>query len=343
MSYIDEVAALEVLTGMSTGDAAELSTNRDVVRFLDAAQASVRACLANMGMEGEAGTKAKAKAEGIVKKIDSLKLGLSAWSDANRSARGAMREAASHAPELEAACAPPLSNSPAAAAMHAAAVTAAQARAWAILDQMNKAVEAAIPPIDRPGTKDPDNVLARRGDRSELSGGSGWDGVGGAGTPSGVSGWALPVASRFEPLNGGGDPGVYVVPGPDGSVVPNPAGLVAGAGLVGAAAVAAAIACGAGSASALPSLGAGALTVAPVGGIYGSNGPVTPAGAGGTTGMVPGMGGGAGSGNERGKKRRGYKVQHIDTGQGPVDPGWGALAGSVDTMPPLPEPEEDWW
>jgi hypothetical protein len=58
--------------------------------------------------------------------------------------------------------------------------------------------------------------------------------------------------------------------------------------------------------------------------------------------MIPGMAG-AGSGNDRGKKRIGYTVQHIDTPEGPPDPGWGALAGSNETLPPVEDDEDDKW
>jgi len=341
---IVELGLVAGLRDLSSGDGAEQSAVDQVNLFLQGALDYVESFIrSHAGMQGEAGQSAVVNATSIRSEIEALQSEFLTWDGANVSARAVMREAGSHAGELAAeyaAAQRSASMSPDEAAAAQAAAAAAQAKAQAILDHMNDAVEAAIPSGAVGIDPSLGGELARRKE-VQLPDGSGWGGLGG-GAVSAVSGWVPLAGSRFD-LSGPGDPGILTVGDPNHTGGSDPTGLVVGAGLVGAAAVAAAIACGAGSASALPSLGAGALTVAPVGGIYGSNGPVAPAGAGGTTGMVPGMGGGAGSGSERGKKRRGYKVQHIDTAQGPVDPGWGALAGSVDTMPPLPEPEEDWW
>ena len=155
MSAVDEVTLLIDLNSMSNRDSVEISASRDVIRFLDAAQSSVEACLtnmgmanmgmANMGMEGEAEASAKTKALEIVNEIESLKIQLSVWSDANVRARRVMREA-SHASEFEAAWTPrPPSNSPTNASAQATAAAASQMRAQVILDQMNESVEAPIP------------------------------------------------------------------------------------------------------------------------------------------------------------------------------------------------------
>ena len=66
--------------------------------------------------------------------------------------------------------------------------------------------------------------------------------------------------------------------------------------------------------------------------------------AGGAAGMMPMTSAGGAGGDDRGRRRIGYLVQHVDPGNvDPSDPGWGAQAGSAQQLPPAPEPEDDQW
>jgi len=368
MSYIEQLGEIAGLPGLAGFDQDEAGCYPLLFGQLGVAYSKLAAYIADPGFGGAAGDAATAWAASVRQSVQGVEQTLRVWLDAHDKARAVMREAASHFPELEAmmfeAASKALSGKPGAVSDAAAMVSQAESQAAGYIDAMNQALLALIPHNYVGDVTNPspgDGRVYRSPSGGGSSGGSGSGGSGGVlpdyepDPPPPVPPWnplgppwgppvPPPPVPPWPPWPRPWPP----VPPPPPPVPPVPPdvipdvlkdwmakhgmGVAAGAGLAGAAAVAAAVAYGSGGVASLAGL-RGATGVAPAGGV------VAPG-----MGMAAPMGaaGGAQTGGKR--KRRDYFAQHLDNPTDvPPDPGWGAKAGSVADLPPVPDVDDEEW
>jgi len=358
MSHIDDLSQIAALPGLVGFDEDEVASYYPpIFERLGVASSKLAAYVADPGFGGAAGDAAAGWATAVQQSVQGVFRAVEDCLGRHGEARAVMREAASHLPELEnamlAAARTALSGKPGAISDAAAMASQAESQAGGYIDAMNQALLDLATRLRSTGVidQDPppeDGTVYRSPSGGGSSGGSG-SGGSGDGLPDygPIKEWdppqPPPPGPPYHPLH-------PIPPGPWGPVifpqwppVPDPdvlkdwmakhgMGLAAGAGLAGAAAVAAAVAYGSGGVASLAGL-RGLSGVAPAGGV-----------------VAPGMGmaapmGGAGGGQTGGKrKRRDYFAQHLDNPTGiPPDPGWGAKAGSVADLPPVPDVDDEEW
>jgi len=373
MSSVDDLRDVANLSGLAFYDQDEAEYHTRIRGQFAEAYLDFSDYIADPGFGGDAGATAIAWATAMRQSALDTEATLATWWTAHDTARAAMREAADHLPDLEAMMQEAGNMALTKGGIPGALALAAQAEALAAqyLDTMNNALMNAIPGADRAGAN-PDSPGGPGYESPSGTGSSSGSGTSGSGTVNvglptvgAAPGWTPPPASASATV---GLAVAYPSPVPGVSLqdwlvqhgIDPATGLVAAgvAGLSGAAAVAAAWAWGSGNVGSLAGY-RGVASLAPPGGIiqptqWGARAGVTPVEpvsapvtSQGSTGMgmVPPMGGAGGGQADSRRKRRDYRVPHLDDSPaGPPDPGWGAQAGSTATMPPVPEPvDDDWW
>jgi len=367
MSHIDDLGEIAGLPGLAGFDQDEVvSFYPPIFERLGVASSKLAAYIADPGFGGAAGDAAAGWATAVQQSVQGVFRAVEDCLGRHGEARAVMREAASHLPELEAIMADAarlaLSRKPGAIQQAIAMASGADSQAAQYIDAMNQALldlAAHLRSGERGDDQPEDGTVYRSPSGDGSSGGSGSGGSGGGLPDYGpIKEWdppqppppGPPPGPPYHPLHPipPGPPWGPViippwppVPPPPPPPVPDPdvlkdwmaqhgMGVAAGAGLAGAAAVAAAVAYGSGGVASLAGL-RGLSGVAPAGGV------VSP-------GMAAPMGG-AGGGQTGGKrKRRDYFAQHLDNpADVPPDPGWGARAGSVADLPPVPDVDDEEW
>jgi len=372
MSSVDDLRDVACLSGLASFDQDEVDYHRRISAQFTVTGLALQDYVADPGFGGASGDAATGWASWLKQSVQDVEHDLVTWWESEAAARAAMREAASHLGEVEAIMLQAGSMALTKGGMDAALALAAQAEALAAqyLATMNTAVNAAVNAADLGG-----GTIG-----SDPSGGGtdyepGWDtggtssGSGSGGSGSGSGGGLPPGRVPPPPVPPAPIPPTPPHPAPPPPPPPDPPDRIPGRGydppngpggmvLPGAAAVAAAIALGSGGVGSLAGF-RGLSGVVPPGGVVTPTGWGTRIGATPTTplqtpttsgqtssgmGMAPPMGGAGGGQTGSKRKRGGYRVQHLDNPtDAPPDPGWGAQAGTVETMPPAPEPVEDDW
>jgi len=368
MSSIDDLRDVACLSGLASFDQDEEDYHRRISAQFTVTGLALQDYIADPGFGGASGDAATGWASWLKQSVQDVEHDLVTWWESEATARAAMREAASHLGEVEAMMLQAGSMALTKGGMDAAIALAAQAEALAAqyLNIMNTTVQKCVRRGDGGQTSDPSGggmVYEPGPDTGGTENGPGsGSGLPDGGLPPGRVP-TPPVPPPVPPTPVPPHPAPPPPPPPDppdripgrGYDPPNgPGGMV----LPGAAAVAAAIALGSGGVGSLAGF-RGLSGVVPPGGVVTPTGwgtrigatpttplqtPTTSGQPGGGMGMAPPMGGGGGGQTGSKRKRGDYRVQHLDNPtDAPPDPGWGAQAGTVETMPPAPEPVEDDW